>query len=173
MDYNELAASLLPKLKLIAAKYRTMVRWCDEDDALCEMLGFLWKQYNDGVYEGKTESFIVQSCYFHLRNCLRLADDRREMLSLEQMPREGGFPLEEVLPEESPALSESSDGRVFYDTVKNNGLSRREKLVFKLLYEGYSVREIGSALGVSHTMVLKYKRNIVCKVSRDHASLLV
>jgi len=48
----------------------------------------------------------------------------------------------------------------------NNGFSKREKDVFGLLLEGYTVREAGGKLGISHVMVVKLKNKIIKSVTR-------
>jgi DNA-binding CsgD family transcriptional regulator len=48
----------------------------------------------------------------------------------------------------------------------NNGFSKREKDVFGLLLEGYTVREAGEKLGISHVMVVKLKNRLINKVTK-------
>ena len=58
--------------------------------------------------------------------------------------------------------------KIIYDYVRNNGFSKREKDVFFLLLEGRTMREVEKCLGISHVMVIKYKK----KVTRELKILL-
>jgi DNA-binding NarL/FixJ family response regulator len=43
------------------------------------------------------------------------------------------------------------------------GLTDRERSVLSYLLKGYTVREAAKELGISHVMVVKYKKGIVGK----------
>jgi DNA-directed RNA polymerase specialized sigma subunit len=45
--------------------------------------------------------------------------------------------------------------KMLSETILNNGLSKREKDILIFLSKGFTMREIGSFLGVSHVRVVK------------------
>lgn len=177
MSFEELLSSLTPRLKQLALKYHTYCSFSDEQDLFNEMVLVLWRKWRSGELQGKTESYIVQACYFHLRNYLRTMQDKQRCLSMEEPPDgtadDGLLSLEELVPDPSLGMSEYMEGKALYEDLMNNGLSRREKEVVGYLCDGFTVREIGEILHISHTMVVKYKQNISRKVSRQFGYLLV
>jgi len=178
MNFNERVGSLTPKLRQLALRYKSLCSFFDEDDLYAEMLIFLFTQWRRGALTGKTESYIVQSCYFHLRNFLRTAGERYRPVPLDAVATDiqdaaRGLALEEMLADGTPSLSEYTEGRALYATIMNNGFKQIEKNIVRYLVDGFTVREIGAKLGISHAMVVKYKKNIAIKVSKKYAHVLV
>jgi DNA-directed RNA polymerase specialized sigma subunit len=81
--------------------------------------------------------------------------------------------LEDMLPDGLPGMREFFESKALYEKIMNNGLSTLEKDIVRYLYNGYTVREIGSILGLSHVMVVKHKKQIADKVTKNYSSLLV
>ena len=77
-----------------------------------------------------------------------------------------GDTLKENLPSGVESLDKTVDKKMLVDYIMNNGFSKREKDVFGLLLEGYTVREAGGKLGISHVMVVKLKNKIIKSVTR-------
>jgi RNA polymerase sigma factor (sigma-70 family) len=180
MNYSELFNRLLPKMNQLARKYRQYCSMVDADDLVSEMALHLWEKYQTGAYADKTDSYIVQSCYFHLRNYLRNMQDRQKLCALNETGTDGDYDdgsshlaLEETIPDGADLPQVVVEGRALYEKIMSNGLSRREKEIISFLYDGMTVREIGRTLRLSHTMVVRYKKNIAEKVSRNYANLLV
>lgn len=177
MSFEEVLSFLTPRLKQLALKYRTCCCFSDEQDLFNEMVLLLWKKWQAGELQGKTDSYIVQACYFHLRNYLRNVQDQQRCMSLEEptgaCDDNEEMALGELVPDRSPGMSEYTEGKALYEKIMNNGLSRREKEVIGYLYDGFTVREIGQMLHISHTMVVKYKQSISRKVSKRYGYLLV
>ena len=182
MNFSQLLYDLYPKLKQLACKYQRYTVFADQDDLLNEMEIFLWKQWRTGLWENKTESYIVQACYFHLRNYLRTVQEKVRSRSLDETgvgpardpaDQEEGFPCGEMLIDGSPDIEAGLESNALYDTIMNNGFSPLEKEIIARLCEGYTVREIGKKLRISHTMVVKHKKNICNRVYKEYAELLV
>jgi RNA polymerase sigma factor (sigma-70 family) len=177
MNFEDLLSSLTPRLKQLALKYRTCCGFSDQEDLFNEMVLVLWKKWRAGELQGKTDSYIVQACYFHLRNYLRNVQDKQYYMSMEEPPgiSDDGeqLRLEELVTDRSLSMPQYTEGKALYEKIMNNGLSRREKEVIGYLYDGFTVREIGQMLHISHTMVVKYKQSISRKVSRRYGYLLV
>ena len=182
MNFEVFLNTMAPKLRQIALKFRRSVRFADEEDLLSEMTSFLWENWKRHVFADKTESYILQSCYFHLRNYLRTAREKRGMVSIDEdgesalQSREGdddSFSLKEMLPDRSTDVSSISEGNALYEKIMNNGFKPVEKEIVRLLCDGFTVREIGRRLAISHAMVVKYKKNISDKVSKQYGFLLV
>jgi len=173
MNFEDLVTSLLPKLKRLSFKYHAYSRSCDEEDLLSEMILFLWKKWRQGEWEDKTESYIVQACYFHMRNRLRGMEERCQLVNLDEPVDEDGTRVSEFISDNSQSMADHSEGNALYETIMNNGFSEKEKEVVRYLCEEYTVREIGEKLHISHAMVVKYKKNISKKVSKRYNALLV
>lgn len=174
MDFEDLLETIKPKLKQLALRYDRYLSYCSEEDMLGEMMGFLWAQWRTGKLDDKTESYIVQACYFHLRNYLRKAKDMYACISIDAGPAEEGRNLKDSIPDAVPAVPEYVEGNnAVARTMDAGGLNRMERIVFEMLLCGYTVREIGEKLDVSHTMVVKHKKNILKKVSKINRTLLV
>jgi DNA-directed RNA polymerase specialized sigma subunit len=182
MSFEVFAHTIEPKLKQIALKYRHIGAYTDEDDLFNEMLVFLWDCWQRDILADKTESYIVQACYFHLRNYLRTMQENNRLVSLDEgggdaenggengdsVPR-----LRDMLPDAGPDLPKIAEGNALYEKIMSNGLRKIEKEIIRLLCDGCTVREVGDHLHMSHAMVIKYRKNISEKVSRNYGSLLV
>jgi len=172
MSFEELLKRISPKLKGIAYKLRrSHPAGLEDEDLLQEALIHLWQDYNYGKLEDKTDSYILQGCYFYLKNHIRKAADKAILLSMyspagEDCPAE----LEDVLLLKNPgALFIDVNNKVLIEEILNDGLTSREKKVFSYLLEGYTVREIAKELGVSHVSVVKSSKRIKekCRKFRD------
>jgi RNA polymerase sigma factor (sigma-70 family) len=177
VNFEEFIVPVIPRLRQLAFKYRSVCSLCDENDLFEEMELFLLGQWQSGGLADKTESYVVQACYFHLRNFLRTAQEQQEPVHLD-IPSAGEDNdkrpcLEEVLSDGEIMLERRIEGNILYETIMNNGFNPREKDIIRLLYEGFTVREIGKQLHLSHVMVLKIKRQIAEKVTKEYGFLLV
>jgi len=73
---------------------------------------------------------------------------------------ENGLLLEEFIPDQKPLITERWDDAIFIQQMKEKELTRREKEVAEFLSQGYTLREIGMKLSISHVRVLKIKENM-------------
>lgn len=166
MTFEELKLKLNSRLKAVAHKLNGRAAFLNEEDLYQEGLMHLWQCFEKGLLSDKTESYIVQGYYFHLRNYLRTELDKVSLVSFESFRNEEGREFEENIPSlQCEPLTGTLDSKLAADTLMNNGLTKREKEVCALFLEGLTVREIGSRLGISHVRVVKIKDNIRRKYS--------
>ena len=131
----------------------------DDQDLLQEALIHLWTDFQRGLLDDKTDSYILQGCYFHLKNYIRKSQDSATMLSLNSILEEDGPHLEEIL---------IADDLASYDRVETvleieamgSGISQRERDVLFFCLEGMTMREIGKKMGISHVSVVKIRNKI-------------
>ncbi len=163
MPFEELFKRISPILKRIAYKLNGRFTFFNEDDLYQEAMSYLWVDYKHGKLSDKTDSYILQGCYFHLKNYIRKNYEKADLISLENMVSEEGetFDLDNILSLEDPESSfEIINCKMLIEEINNNGLTKREKEVFCLALEGLTTREIGSRLGISHVRVVKLKGKI-------------
>jgi RNA polymerase sigma factor (sigma-70 family) len=162
MDFEELVERIFLRLKAIAVKLDGRYTLFDEDDLLQEALTHLWCQYKEGILYDKTDSFILQSCYYFLRNYIRRSYKKidRNLVSI-NIPFNGKEnTFEDILPVvEKETLLERVELNLLRGKMHRLFTSREEK-VFSLYMEGLTTREIGKRVGISHVMVVKIKKRI-------------
>lgn len=155
MKFDDLVSRLNPKIMAIAHKLDGKYRVLDHEDLYQEALLYLWQKWKRNELQDKTDSFVLQGCYFHLKNYLR------------KMCKEVNFILFDVqnLPEQEEPKDYSELIRkelLYYDIFDK--LKKRERVVLELSLKNYTVREIGKILGISHVMVIKIKKRIKGKL---------
>jgi RNA polymerase sigma factor (sigma-70 family) len=173
MNFEEILKRLSPTIKRIAYKLKGYSPYINEEDLYQEAMSHLWVDYKEGKLSDKTDSYILQGCYFHLKNYLRKNKTRSLLLSLDGVvyDEEGQeLRVDNILYWQDPhsALDEIHV-KFFLEQINNNGLTKREKEVFYLALEGLTTREIGRRLGVSHVRVVKLQKKIreKCKEHLD------
>lgn len=172
MDFEMLIKKLMPKLKAISRKVNIRYTYCDEDDFMQEALIYMWEAYRRGELNGKTDSYILQGTYYFLKNYVRKKSKAldRASISMNCEIDDTGKKVEDTL-----TLSENTtgiDGSVEIFMLLEEAeekFTEKEKEVFYYRIEGYTAREIGSKLGVSHVMVVKIAKSIrvKCRVIRE------
>ena len=166
MSYEELVRKIAPKLKRITYKLGKYLSFCAQDDLYQEALIYLWEEFSKGELLDKTDSYILQGCYFHLKNYIRKNIDKARLISIDfdYGDEEGQGTLDEILHLKSPgSLFEDVYCKMLIEKINNNGLTVREKEVFNFALDGLTVREIGSRLGISHVRVVKLRHSIAEK----------
>jgi DNA-directed RNA polymerase specialized sigma subunit len=139
MDFKELVRKISPKLKAITHRLNGRFTFFNDEDLYQEALIYLWVDFNQRKLDDKTDSYILQGCYFHLKNYIRIIQDKKALVSLDAL----------------------------VETIRNNGLTEREKDIFNLALSGLTTREIGNKLGISHVRVIKLQKKIREKC-REH-----
>lgn len=159
--FKELIDKFRPALKRLSAKNR-FLGFIDKEDLYQEALISLWSRFKEGRLENKTSSYIVRGCYFHIQNYIRTHKVRNNILSLEEPIAFGEerFCLKDIIEDENQDVLAQLNCRFIVDDIMNNGLTKREKDVFKLLYTGINLRQTAKKLGISHVRVVKLKQNI-------------
>jgi len=167
MVFEELVKRLSPKLKRITYKLNGHFSFFNDEDLYQEALIHLWQDFFAGKLNDKTDSYILQGCYFHLKNYIRKARDKANLVSLNAMIDEEGSNLEEILCLENPeSCLVDLENKILIGQIQNNGLTQREKEIFCLSLEGLTIREIGKRLGISHVRVVKLQKRIQGKCKK-------
>jgi RNA polymerase sigma factor (sigma-70 family) len=162
MDFRILLEKITPALKSIARKH-LLRGFYSEEDLYQEMCLYLWQHYADGLPIGINEAYVIKGCEFHIQNFLRKGRPRVNISSLEMLVSAKGLTLGDILEDKKANFVSGIEDRLTIDEIKSLGLTDKEKLVLSYLLKGYTVRGIAKELGVSHVMVLKYKKNIIKK----------
>ncbi len=164
MYFEEIIKRISPKLKGIVYRLKGYFPLFSAEDLYQEVMSHLWVDYKEGKLSDKTDSYILQGCYFYLKNYIRKNKPRALFVSLDGfIYDENGeeFNMGDVLSLEDPrSVLEDIHANFLLEQINNNGLTRREKEVFHLALEGLTTREIGNRLGVSHVMVVKLQKRI-------------
>src|SRR6056297_712198 len=70
-ELNEIINRLRYQLKAIIRKLNIKYQYIDSDDLYQETLLYLWQQNRNGKLKDKNDSYILQGCYYYLKNYLR------------------------------------------------------------------------------------------------------
>jgi RNA polymerase sigma factor (sigma-70 family) len=163
MDFQTLFRKISPVLKQIARSYKTKETSFDADDLYQEMCIHLWNNFKYGLSSDMNVTYIIKGCVFHILNFLRKERRKVVVLSLEDPVNENGDTLRDVIPDKREPLDKGIDRHLTIEEIRSNGFTRREKEVFALLLKGYTTREVGQQLGISHVRVVRLKQRIVRK----------
>ena len=159
-NFEEMMGKLSPTLRRITHKLNGHFTFFDEDDLFQEALEHLWVAFENGTLGDKTDSYVLQGCYFHLKNYIRKTMDKVKLTSIDSPIDEDGSTLEDTLACQDNKTEEAVDNTFLRETIKMSGLSEREEKVLSLSLSGMTVREIGEKMGISHVMVVKIKNGI-------------
>jgi len=159
-QFHAIIDKLGPTLKRITYRLNGHFTFFGDEDLYQEALSYLWGMFQDGAIYGKTDSYLLQGCYFHLKNYIRKTADKAHLVSLDKLIDDNDSTLEDVLSRDDNTLAYSFGEAEIIDAAEDLGLNDREMAVFKLLMEGRTVREIGHLFGVSHVMILKIKNKL-------------
>ncbi len=166
MSFEILVKKLSPTLKRITGKLNGHFSFVDDQDLYQEALIHLWSHFKVGELDDKTDSYVLQGCYFHLKNYIRKTQDSAVLLSLNSIPDEDGPRLEEMLTAKALASYDEAEGNLQIEAVAGSGITQREKDVLFFCLEGMTTREIGKKLGISHVSVIKIRNKIREKYER-------
>lgn len=175
MSFDELLKKISPVLRRITYKLGSYSRYFNADDLFQEALIHLFADYQAGKLADKTDSYILQGCYFYLRNFLRKNKEKFNLVSLDNLvnQQDEHFDLERILCLQDPfSVFEHTHCEFLINDIRNNGLTVKEKAVFEFALEGLTTREIGRRLGISHVSVVKLRKKIKekCKKHLDDFS---
>lgn len=149
-----------PKIKAIAHRLDGRYTSFNDDDLYQEAVYNLWSRLN--FFQDKTDSYILQNCYFLMKNYIRTrhkALDRRS-LSLDAPINPDAPSLADAITLDDPRKSRSFSGYADFLTTIMALLGERERQVLVYLCEGLTTRQIGEKLGISHVMVTKITAKI-------------
>ncbi|MDD4894623.1 MAG: sigma-70 family RNA polymerase sigma factor [Candidatus Omnitrophica bacterium] len=173
MYFQTLVNRISPKLKGITHRLNGRFTFFNDEDLYQEAMSQLWVDYTGGKLFDKTDSYILQGCYFHLKNHIRKVQDKACLVSMQTLiGEEENSELESLLCLEDPrSCLEDTHNKILIEEIMNDGLTTREKEVFSLCLKGLTTREIGKLLGISHVMVVKLRSRIKDKCQKFKESV--
>lgn len=151
---------LSPKIKSISRRLNGHFTFFNDDDLCQEALIHLWLLSRDGKLDDKTDSYILQGCYYHLKNYIRTSLDKMNAVSLENPVDEYGTLLKDLIESQDAATINDMEERILLDFIERDKLNDREKGVLDFVIAGLTTREIGAKLNISHVAVIKIKKRI-------------
>lgn len=159
-ELNEIVNSIKYQIRAIIRKLNINYQYIDSDDLYQEILLYLWQEQEKGQLKDKNDSYILQGCYYYLKNYIRKNIKTESTSKKTYPPEEIGHKITE-----EPELINGSFNNCFFDDYLffdefSKELSMREKILLNFLIKGLSNREIAKKLGVSHTMVAKIRKKI-------------
>ena len=168
MSFESLIKRIAPTLKRITYKLNGHFSFFNDEDLYQEALIHLWLDFKQGKLSDKTDSYILQGCYFHLKNYIRKVQDKACLISMSTIrSEEEDLELGGVLSLENPgSYFDDINSKILIEEIINDGLAKREKEVLSFCLKGLTVREIGKVLGVSHVRVVKLRNRIKTKCQK-------
>ncbi len=162
MTFESLTQKLSSKLKAIAYRLNHQFTFFNEEDLYQEALIRLWEDSRTGRLDDKTDSYILQGCYFHLKNYIRKNRVKAKLVSIEENVGQGKNSFEDLFlkDEKSSDLRDHLNDLLLTETIFNNGFTLKEKQILRFYSEGLTTRQIGERLGVSHVSVVKMTNKI-------------
>jgi RNA polymerase sigma factor (sigma-70 family) len=160
MSFDVLIKRISPTLQRITQKLNGHFTFMDHEDLFQEAVLHLWTDFQGGSLDDKTDSYLLQGCYFHLKNYIRTVQDKAPLVSLSDVVDEEAVRLEEILETEDVAAFDYVDGKMQVEALLDTGLTQREQDVLSLSIEGLTTREIGKKLGISHVAVVKVRNKL-------------
>ncbi len=164
MRLEELLKKINPKLKGIVYNLSRSSVFLQQEDLYQEALFHLWKDFTSGKLKDKTESYVLQGCYFYLKNYIRCHRPKANLISWDSFypAQSDSEPDRMALLAEHEAVDyrEKLDSSLLAETICNNGLTEKEKEILSYYARGLTVREIGLRLGGSHVWVVKLTKCI-------------
>ncbi|MFH0753271.1 MAG: sigma-70 family RNA polymerase sigma factor [Candidatus Omnitrophota bacterium] len=161
MSFEELTDKISSKLKGIAYQIHRTVPAFSAEDLYQEAVLNLWVDYQDGKLSNKTDSYVLQGCYFYLKNHVRASKEKTVLMSVNMPINDDGLELQSVLESaEDDASDQKPDIDSLMEDVFVNQLDRKEKEVAFFYLQGWTTREIGRRLGLSHVSVVNMESKI-------------
>jgi RNA polymerase sigma factor (sigma-70 family) len=169
MSFEELHRKLSPTIKRIAYRLNGHYRSFNHDDLCQEATIHLWSNFLKGKLSDKTDSYILQGCYFHLKNYIRKVNERSNIISINAVlsMNEDGV-VEDILGKYwfSEDCREDLHNKFLAQSIRNNGFNPREKRLLTYFSQGLTTRDIGKRMGVSHVSVVKLMQKIRIKAQK-------
>ena len=170
MSFQELHQKLSPTIKRIAYRLNGHYRSFNHDDLYQEATIHLWSSFLKGKLSDKTDSYILQGCYFHLKNYIRKVNERSNIVSIDAaLNNDDESTLEDVLGEYWACADCRDDlhNKFLAQSIRDNGFNPKEKRLLSYFSQGLTTRDIGKRMGVSHVSVVKMAQKIRAK-SKKH-----
>jgi RNA polymerase sigma factor (sigma-70 family) len=168
MGFEELHRKLSPTIKRIAYKLNGRYRSFSHEDLYQEASIHLWSNFLKGKLSDKTNSYILQGCYFHLKNYIRKVNERSNVISIDAPLSTDGATIEDVLGKywSSPDCREELHNIFLARSIQNNGFNLKEKKLLAYFSQGLTTREIGKRMGISHVSVVKLMQKVRARAQK-------
>ena len=166
MSFEELNKKLSPTIKRIAYRLNGHYRSFNHDDLYQEATIHLWGNFIKGKLNDKTDSYILQGCYFHLKNYIRKINEHSNIVSIDAvLSSNEDATMEDVLGEfwASDDCREDLHNKFLAESIRNNGFNPREKRLLAYFSQGLTTRDIGKRMSISHVAVVKMMHKIRVK----------
>ncbi|MFA5255264.1 MAG: sigma-70 family RNA polymerase sigma factor [Candidatus Omnitrophota bacterium] len=159
-EFERLIKKLSPAIRGISHRMNGHFAFFSDEDLCQEALAYLWISFQNRKLENKTDSYILQGCYYHLKNYIRVSADKARLISMETPIDDEGTMMKDVISSKEEFAYNGAEERGAPESIDVYGLSEREKEVVNLSLKGLTTREIGFELKVSHVAIVKMKRRI-------------
>lgn len=169
MSFEELHKKLSPTIKRIAYKLNGHYRSFSHDDLYQEASIHLWSNFLKGTLSDKTDSYILQGCYFHLKNYIRKVNERPNVVSIDAvLSTNDEATVEDVLGKywSSCDCREDLHNKLLVQSLGGNGFNSREKRLLVYFSKGLTTRDIGKRMGISHVSVVKLMQKVRVKAKK-------
>lgn len=169
MSFEELHRKLSPTIKRITYKLNGRYRSFNHDDLYQEASIHLWSDFLKGKLNDKTDSYILQGCYFHLKNYIRTVNERPNIISMDApLSTNDEASIEDVLGEywSCPDCREELQSKFLAQSIRDNGFNPKEKRLLDYFSQGLTTRDIGKRMGISHVSVVKLMQKIRVKAQK-------
>ncbi|MDP3789750.1 MAG: sigma-70 family RNA polymerase sigma factor [Candidatus Omnitrophota bacterium] len=154
---------LSPTIRRISHRLNGHFTFFNDDDLCQEAYVHLWLLFQNGKLDDKTDSYILQGCYYHLKNHIRTSSDKMNAVSLESPVDEDGTQLKDLLASQDATMVNDMEEKILLDFIEKGELNDREKKVLDLSLASLTTREIGAKLNISHVAVVKIRKRIKYK----------
>ena len=163
MEFEKFIEKISPKLKAITHKLNGKYTFFSEEDLYQEAAVYLWQKNSKNELSDKTTSYILQGCMFHLKNHIRKIYKKIDInsVSLNGLVKERNIELDDLAvdPQRQREQADSRERDLMIKDI-NSILSDREKKILSLRLKGFTTREAGKRLGVSHVAIVKMEKKI-------------
>jgi len=159
-NFESFMKRLSPTIRRISHRLNGHFTFFNDDDLCQEAYIHLWQSSQDGTLDDKTDSYILQGCYFHLKNYIRVSMDKVKMQSIESPMDEDGTLLKDLIPSQDRTIINEMEEGVLLEHMNRDTMNKREKKTLELSLDGLTTREIGTKLNISHVAVVKIRKRI-------------
>src|SRR3989338_450387 len=125
-NFETLMSRLSPTIRRISHRLNGHFTFFDDDDLCQEALAHLWLMSQKGVLKDKTDSYILQGCYFHLKNYIRTSMDKVKLTSIDSPIDEDGTMLSDIIASEDHSWIYQIEDRAIYEEIRKNEFNERE-----------------------------------------------
>lgn len=170
MSFEELHRKLSPTIKRIAYKLNGGYRSFNHDDLYQEASIHLWSNFLKGKLSDKTDSYILQGCYFHLKNYIRKVNERSNIISIDTVLNTADeATVGDILGKywACPDCRGDLHNKFLVQSIRDNGFNPKEKSLLTYFSQGLTTRDIGKLMDISHVSVVKMMQKIRAK-SQKH-----